>query len=184
MVCIRSRWPSSQPTSLCLDFEKTLIPARRPVFGNNPQRISWTNSNSAWVRISVIPTRNIPHFMLPFEASRTPPQLILFSEPRIFWYFDVVYCRWARWCVDSEQNGRRERRRVWWPANHGKQEHAGKAELTSQTSLRLTERNYIKDIIGEKCHMTLPPPHHNILLFDVCPSVASPISSTYLVPGR
>lgn len=46
-------------------------------------------------------------------------------------------------------------------ANHGKQEHAGKAELTSQTSLRLTERNYIKDIIGEKCHLTPPPPHHN-----------------------
>lgn len=43
------------------------------------------------------------------------------------------------------------------------------AELTSQTPLRLTERNYIKDIIGEKCHMT-PPPHHNILSFDVCPS--------------
>lgn len=46
--------------------------------------------------------------------------------------------------------------------NHGKQEHAGKAELTSRTSLRLTERNYIKDIIGEECHLTPPPPHHNI----------------------
>lgn len=38
-------------------------------------------------------------------------------------------------------------------ANHGEQVHAGK-ELTLQTCLQLTERNYIKDIIGEKCHMT------------------------------
>lgn len=153
--------------------------SKRPVFGNSPQRILWTNSNNAWVRILVILMRNIPHFMLPFKASRTPPGLILFSEPKIFWYFDVVYCRWVWWCVDS---GRRERRRMWWPANHGKQEHAGKAELTSQTSLRLTEHNYIKDIIGEKGHMTSPP--HNILSFDVCSFVVLSILSIYLVPAR